>query len=143
MQTQPVQPPIDTHAGFMPCSFGGAAVGHIHIQARRNHLLPSKKCDFFFLCEEPLHPCQTQSLNPQKQQVTLSHTHLLTGDLQAGVDSSYIFGCRRGVPTIHHVRLGILSFPVDHSDSQPQALSKRLCPAGEGLKEPREWLHLK
>lgn len=55
----------------------------------------------------------------------------LTGDLQAGVDGSHVPDHGRGMPAIHQVRLGVLRLSVNHRNSQPQALSERLCPEGE------------
>lgn len=86
--------------------------------------LPTKKEVIFFPPKEPLlfdgPSLPAPFPKPTKNdRWTLLHTNLLTGYLQTGMNSSYIFGCRWWVSTIHHVRLSILSFPMNHSNSQP------------------------
>lgn len=65
----------------------------------------------------------------KKKKTRFESLAVFTGDLHAGVDGSGGFDGGRGVSAVHLVRLGVLSFAVDHRYAQTQALSERLSSA--------------
>lgn len=79
-------------------------------------IFSSPSCCHRLLMVQHDHPCPKTT---KSKRWTLSHTNLLTGYLQTGMNSSYVLGCGRWMSTIHHVRLSILSFPMNHCNSQP------------------------
>lgn len=68
---------------------------------------------------ERTHPSLYQEKNDPFESLAV-----FTGDLHAGVDGSGGLDGGRGVSAVHLVRLGVLSFAVDHRYAQTQALSE-------------------
>lgn len=69
---------------------------------------------------ERTHP----SLYQEKKEDPFESSAVFTGDVHAGVDGSGGLDGGRGVSAVHLVRLGVLSFAVDHRYAQTQALSE-------------------
>lgn len=66
----------------------------------------------------------TSQLVSGKKKDPFESSAVFTGDVHAGVDGSGGLDGGRGVSAVHLVRLGVLSFAVDHRYAQTQALSE-------------------